>query len=140
MAKTTRTKRIKKRLHTHTHMLMHKARFTWDVGQVHCLMSILPIYLLSFTLLTVKACAVCTAVMNMERGPKVVVELLIAVLLHACQYTIEIQTSLILLYSESDTHMWAHTSSFLNICNVHMGCGPRLLVPNTWPTSCVNPA
>jgi hypothetical protein len=51
----------------------------------------------------VKARAVYTAVVNMERGQNVVIGLITAVLLHAGQYKTENQTGLILPRAESDT-------------------------------------
>jgi hypothetical protein len=69
-----------------------------------------------------------------------VVELIMAALLHACQYETENQSGLILPCAERDTPAWAYAPSFFHVCALHTGSDPRLLVSRAWPTSRVNPA
>jgi hypothetical protein len=83
--------------------------------------------------LTMVTSAVYTAVVNMEP----VVAGRTHVSLHACQCTTENQTGLILPRSESDSHAWAHSSSFFKVCALYTGRGLRLLVTHVWPTSIV---
>jgi hypothetical protein len=103
---------------------------TWTTRVVHSCFA----YLLA-NALTMVTSAVYTAAVNVEP----VVAWRTHVSLHACQCTTENQTSLILPRSESDSHAWAHSSSFFNVCALYTGRGLGLLVPHVWPTSLVNP-